>query len=168
MKPQLLRFGVAGILMYLIALCTPKLGAQSYTQIPGFAGGSRMGSYTYVYNYPQASYYIYGLYTLYDYYNKGYDEFVVLASDMKAAGLCSGPITGMSMRFLVNPRSYTGTFRVFMRNIGSNYLNRYNGSVPGGYPYYYTRCIQRSGTTITAQAAGEGLPAAVEVMNTNS
>ncbi|MCO6467072.1 MAG: hypothetical protein J5I53_10700, partial [Bradyrhizobiaceae bacterium] len=154
---------LACAVMAAIVMIAGNISAQPLTYVPGWtgAGALKTSSYTYNYNYPEDYLYMYALYGWYDYYNPGYNEFVVLASDMKAAGLCAGPVNAMSLRFLRNPINWNANFRIFMRNIGSEYWIPYTGNA-GGYYYYYTWCLQKPGSKIEAH------PNAVEVYSNPS
>ena len=83
--------------------------AQPYTVVNGWqgAGAQTTSSYTYFYNYPNEYYYIFGYSFMYDYMDRAYQEFIVTAADMKAAGLCAGPIDAMSLRSIRNPINWT-------------------------------------------------------------
>ncbi|MBZ0194859.1 MAG: hypothetical protein K8G78_07170, partial [Deltaproteobacteria bacterium] len=147
----------------ILLLCSMQLAeAQNYVTIPGVTGGQQRTNYFYEYNYPNLTQYIFGNYSYYDYYNRGYDEFIVTAADMKKAGLCAGPLAGLGMQFVHVPQEYQGSMRIFVKSIGSTYLGQFNGSAQGGYPYYYTHCIQKIGGVIQPQTN------VVEVMNTSS
>ncbi|MBZ0194209.1 MAG: hypothetical protein K8G78_03855, partial [Deltaproteobacteria bacterium] len=161
MKARLLLTNIFLWSVLLLIASWQGAGAQNYVTIPGTPGGQQRTNYFYEYNYPNLTQYIFGYYAYYDYYNRGYDEFIILAADMKRAGLCAGPLAGLGMQFVSMPKEYQGSMRIFAKSIGSTYLHQYK-SVPGGYPYYYTHCIQKVGGVIKPQTG------AVEVMNTSS
>lgn len=148
MKARLLLTNIFLWSVLLLIASWQGAGAQNYVTIPGTPGGQQRTNYFYEYNYPNLTQYIFGYYAYYDYYNRGYDEFIILAADMKRAGLCSGPLAGLGMQFIHVPKEYQGSMRIFIKSIGNKYLHEYNYRIPGGRPYYYTYCIQRNGTSV--------------------
>lgn len=91
-----------GLLAMLVAMSVSMV-AQQYYVIKGNApnGFERPNYYYSPYPYPNNVYEANYSYMWYDYYDIYGEQFIVLADDMRKAGMCAGPISSMAFRFVI-------------------------------------------------------------------
>ena len=154
------RLVLSMLALVMVAGTTVTVNAQQYTVVPGYYGEEGnttasypdpIGYYYYNYNYPQYKYF-YGLYAWYDYYSPTYSEWIVTATDLKAADLCAGPIDAMSLLFLRNAKQWNSNVRIFMTHTTRTSLGNYTGN--GGYVFSYAHAARRLGRNNIVAANG--------------
>jgi len=102
-KLTLLGGRLATLAVILMIACSATLVAQQTYVVNGFVGAGQqtVPSYSYVYNYPNEYYYFSDWnYFSYDYMTSYRQQYIVTAADMRAAGMCAGPISSMAYRFV--------------------------------------------------------------------
>jgi hypothetical protein len=109
---------------------------------------SPITSYHWNYNYPNNYAYIYGFYWGgYYFYTKAYSEFIVNVNDLRAAGLCAGPIDQLGIKFVLNGRQLNANMKIYMQNTTLSTLGSISDTYRG-FPWYYFRNVSRSGNNI--------------------
>ena len=158
----------------LALLCSVVLGfapatAQNYTYVPTNKSSEKWEPYHSFYDGNVNQYHQMGYFWWYDYGTPFYSEWVVPASDMKAAGLCPGPIDAMSLQFAYNRYQFNGRVRIFMNALpATRYTLPYHYNNPPGtiyYPDYYLYGVKNTGSKVNGNPNGALKPAdgAVEV-----
>ena len=105
-------------------------------------------TYHWNYNYPNDYAYIYGFYFGgYYYYTKAYSEFIVSANDLRAAGLCAGPLDQLGLQWVVNVRQLNANMKIYMQHTTrptfGGIFDTYRG-----YPWYYMHNVRKSGNSL--------------------
>ncbi|NQW28883.1 MAG: hypothetical protein HQ472_00030, partial [Ignavibacteria bacterium] len=138
-------------LLAVLFMAASSMFAQQYYTITGKPGTLWVqGNYHNGYTEPNVWYYSYS-YMWYDYFDVYMEEFLVLATDMKRQGMCAGPISSLSLRF-IGTRAWQAGIRMFAKHIAATTYE-----VPAGNRYTVTRP-----TATVNMAASTG---AVEVYN---
>ena len=141
-------------LVAVLCIAASSMFAQQYYTITGKPGTNFvLPSYYYGYNEPNIYFNVYS-YMWYDYFDVYMEEFLVLAADMKRQGMCAGPISSLSLRF-VGTRAWQAGIRMFAKHIAATTYE-----VPAGNRYTVTT---PTATVNMAPSAGS-----VEVYNNPS
>jgi len=151
------------VIVAIATLCTVhEASAQKFVPIPGLygmEGNTSNAGYPdpigyYYYQYDGNGYrYFYSLNSFYDYYRPSYTEWIVTATDLQAAGICAGPIDGMSLMFLSNYKNnWNENIRVFMMHTTRTGFGNFTGN--GAYSWNYINAARRLGTNNIVAANG--------------
>ena len=145
-------FGVR-MLSWLCAIIFVVSGSGALAQqkyILGSAANPRDIRGNYAYTYVNNVYEGFGSYMFYDYMKVNRDQYVVLASDMRNAGMCAGPITALAYRFIRAVR-WDMNLTIQMRHIPAttNVLNTLQTGLTTVYtnPNYVLNPIANNDTT---------------------
>ncbi len=118
---NLRNYSIASMLLTVLAvftLSTSRADAQQYYTIDGKPGGVTSEAYGYVYNYPNYQYLYYAFYMWYDYMKVYQQEFILSARDLNNAGMCAGPISSLSLKF-VRAVQWNAKMRILMKPVPS-------------------------------------------------